>query len=1497
MVTAGRLLTRLGLLLAVLLAALSVPRPAQTAGVFVVNSAGDASDSWAEDGICDICQLPGDPDADPPIPPTPPCHICTLRAAIEQANWNGGATILFSVGAVGAGSLPCASAPVTIQGPVVLFTGLCLSGNSTVRGLEVAGGAGVSVSGPYGTIEDNTISGWVSVFGSSSTIEGNTISGWVSVSGSSSTIEGNTVSSYVYVSGSSSTLADNTVSGGVSMDGDGNSVKGNHVGTDATAGGVSIRGSQNTVGGSTPEERNIISGWVSMDGDGNVVKGNYIGTDATGTAALGCGGVSVTGLQNTVGGSTAEERNIICGGAYMNGDGNGLKGNYIGTDVTGTVALGGGGVSVTGAQNTVGGSTAEDRNIICGGAYINGDGNGLKGNYIGTDATGTTALDCGSAGVSIGGSGNTVGGGTTGERNLVCGEVSTDGDGNSVKGNYIGTDATGTVALGCGSTGVSIGGSGSTLGGSTPGERNIISGSGGNGVSVSGDGNAVKGNYIGTDVTGTVALANGYGGVYIHGSQNTIGGSTAEERNIISGNGGCGVEIRGDGNAVKGNYIGTDVTGTMALPNGSNGVSIYSGGSQNTVEGNIISGNVWRGVDIQEHGNWVKGNYIGTDVTGTVSLPNGEGGVTVSGTQNVIGGSTPEERNIISGNGANGAPSGGTPISVWIDGDDNALKGNYIGTDVNGTVALPNGGQGVLILGSRNTVERNVISGHPMEGVYMHGRFGFDTGNRVQGNHIGTDVTGTVDLGNGGHGLAISANATTVGGVGAGEANVIAFNGGDGVRIDGGGSGFWGLNNSVRGNSIFSNGGKGIENSYGGNNELPPPIVTAVGGVHGTACADCWVDIYSDSEDEGRIYEGSAQAGASGEFTWLGTPEGPHVTATATDAGGNTSEFSQVPAVLLVHGWHGSCVTFANLEPWLENALPVSADRVECFDPPNDGRSGYRDSDGTKVNAQRLANYVDDFLNRMAPVRDGKIDIVAHSYGGLVARYYIEKLGGASKVRSLTMLGTPNKGTPAANWWVALHARIFADRATWDMRTASNKSGGLLYSLNHAFHKPSGVDYQAIAGTWPTILWKWIGDPNDCLVPEDSVKGPFPDLTKTRTASHPAACSGNHAWLTRDPPSPDCTSDPGHVFCDVLQVLDPSRAFGTSRVQALPATELGQAQAEDGAAEVNPHTSLALGTIQQGEVKTHPIPIDASSATATFMLFWEGDGASPMLHLTLEKPDGTTVDASGPGVVYEPAGLFMDGLMVEAYYVEAPETGTWIARVEGTTVPAEGHSYAVTAFLDSPVSLSASATPTSVVQGEAITLTAEPQDTGVPVAGATATVAVTKPDSSVQNLTLRDDGSGCDSQADDGSYCEMFTDTATAGIYSFQFQVSGTVASGPFDRQELVLVDAHVAGDAAGDPTNADDDGDGFHDDEELYVSTDPLDACPDNTGDDAWPLDMNMDKMLTVAGDVWNFRDRIGARPGDPNWRQRLNLNGDGQITVAGDVFLFRGMIGKRCI
>jgi parallel beta-helix repeat protein len=275
-------------------------------------------------------------------------------------------------------------------------------------------------------------------------------------------------------------------------------------------------------------------------------------------------------------------------------------------------------------------------------------------------------------------------------------------------------------------------------------------------------------------------------------------------------------------------------------------------------------------------------------------------GVTIRGGahSNTVGGSSPGEGNVISGNFHG--------VDIWDSASGNVVKGNHIGTDATGTAALPNAyGVHISAFAAQNSVggstpgERNIISGNSQAGVAMFGRG--TNGNTVKGNFIGTDAAGTGALPNG-RGVEIYQNPSggpqnnTIGGTATGEGNVIAYNDWGGVTVYGAAA----IGNSIRGNSIHSNhsnGGKGIENDSGGNTELAPPVITGFGSVMGTACPNCTVDIYSDDEDEGRVYEGSTTVNGAGNWSFSGSPEGPNVTATATDSSGNTSEFSLPVAV------------------------------------------------------------------------------------------------------------------------------------------------------------------------------------------------------------------------------------------------------------------------------------------------------------------------------------------------------------------------------------------------------------------------------------------------------------------------------------------------------------------------------------------------------------------------------------------------------------------------
>ena len=507
--------------------------------------------------------------------------------------------------------------------------------------------------------------------------------------------------------------------------------------------------------------------------------------------------------------------------------GNIIQGNFLGTDPTGTVALGNGegGVMVYGSPgNLIGGTNAAQRNVISGGnqngiyLFLAGSaGNVVSGNYIGTSVTGLAALGNVDSGIEVAtASSNLIGGAAAGAGNVLSGNgqsglyiLSPTATGNVVQGNYIGVDASGTAALKNGQDGVTLNGvSGNTIGGATAAARNILSGNLESGVFLFGaaSGNVVEGNYIGTDVTGKVAVANGTNGVTLDGAVgNTVGGTKAGALNVISGNQQDGVLIYGAGasnNLVLGNYIGPDATGTNALPNSYGGVTIEGvpGNIIGAANGrNVISGNAGNGVYVLTAGasnNLVAGNYIGLDATGEAAMPNSLAGVYIQVAGNTIGGVGPGAGNVISGNTDNGLFIYGATAS------NNVVEGNFIGTDATGEMSVQNGYCGVAIsnapanmIGGTADGAGNVISGNYDSGLSLGGN---TSGTVVQGNYIGTDLTGGNAVPNFGGIYFYGAGSNLIGGAVAGAGNLISGNTAEGLSVGNAGAN----GNTIQGNFI-----------------------------------------------------------------------------------------------------------------------------------------------------------------------------------------------------------------------------------------------------------------------------------------------------------------------------------------------------------------------------------------------------------------------------------------------------------------------------------------------------------------------------------------------------------------------------------------------------------------------------------------------------------------------------------------------------------------------
>ncbi len=422
------------------------------------------------------------------------------------------------------------------------------------------------------------------------------------------------------------------------------------------------------------------------------------------------------------------------------------------------------------------------------------------------------------------------------------------------------------------------------------------------------------------------------------GSALSISAGSSTVRGLaLNRSGGAGVLLQTlGGNVVEGNFIGTDPTGTQDFGN-SEGVYIFPSSDGNRIGGplaaqrNVISGNGRGIVVVLGSMTLIQGNFIGTTAAGDAPLFNSYG-ISIDASAVTIGGGAPGQGNLISGN-FNG-------IQVE-SGDGLTVLGNRIGTDATGTEPLGNsiginavGSTTNLVIGGAAPGEGNLISANGT-GVVLD-----VSGAIVQGNVIGADATGTSPLGNAGPGVSLAFTATTgdnvIGGIAPGEGNLIAYNG----ISAGTSSGIFNVTqrNPIRGNSIHSNVGLGIDNNEpgalpgvtpndpgdadtGGNGIQNFPILTSVeifgpqgggtriqGVLRSMASTTYDLDFYENPACtafpreflEGQTYIGSGQVvtDGSGEGAFDVTlpavvAAGARITATATDPTGNTSEFSQ----------------------------------------------------------------------------------------------------------------------------------------------------------------------------------------------------------------------------------------------------------------------------------------------------------------------------------------------------------------------------------------------------------------------------------------------------------------------------------------------------------------------------------------------------------------------------------------------------------------------------
>jgi hypothetical protein len=499
--------------------------------------------------------------------------------------------------------------------------------------------------------------------------------------------------------------------------------------------------------------------------------------------------------------------------------------------------------------------------------------------------------------------------------------------GNIIQGCYIGLNLSGT-SLPNNASGIQItNANGNIIGGTTPAERNVISANKAHGISITtGSRDFILGNYIGTDITGLLTRPNLANGININtsSSKNKIGGTSADSMNIISGNNQHGIEIDNSiGNIVQGNIIGLGSNGTTTLGNKIHGVlvnlsdSTLIGGSMRGAR-NIVSSNQSIGINVNQSKRVViKNNFVGVDITGTVARGNQSNSIQVyDSRETVIGGIHSTEGNIISAS-VTGAGINLDHSSPTTNSNKCVIKGNYIGTDSAGKVAMGNFVIGAIvkcdssIIGGLLPGEGNIIADTKLLCGLLLANASHNT---VTGNFIGTSID-TLNLGNKEDGINISvenngSNAinNTV------QYNVIAYNGSNGINVG------KALNNNInkieysnnlRFNSIFCNTAQGIflnltDPTDWGNNGKTAPLIngakstgTVLYGIPNGLLTTDSIDIYEmascsncASNPQGEIYVSTVYVDNSGNWSYTHPDNGKIYIAMATDASGNSSQFS-----------------------------------------------------------------------------------------------------------------------------------------------------------------------------------------------------------------------------------------------------------------------------------------------------------------------------------------------------------------------------------------------------------------------------------------------------------------------------------------------------------------------------------------------------------------------------------------------------------------------------